>query len=130
MRSLLVLVASLVSIAAFTLPVQPALVRSAGRSSTPSLVAPDSAMLLLADAVPMADGAYTVMFAGGLVAILTAGIPILFLSGKDKADDPAAKMAGLEQGLEDVEITDLEMEGMEVVDEPAEAGVEKESGTN
>ena len=31
--------------------------------------------------------------------ILSAGIPILFLSGKDKPDDKATRAAGLEEGL-------------------------------
>ena len=57
------------------------------------------AMLLVAEAPVMAEGAGMAAVAGGLVMILTAGIPILFLSGKDKPDDSATRAAGLEQGL-------------------------------
>ena len=47
----------------------------------------------------MAEGAGTAALIGGVVMILTAGIPVLFLSGKDKPDSSATKAAGLEQGL-------------------------------
>lgn len=63
----------------------------------------------------MAEGAYTVAIVGGIIAILTAGIPVLFLSGKDKQDDAKTKMENLEKGL-----AETEFEGMEVIDEPAD----------
>lgn len=50
----------------------------------------------------MADGAVPVAIAGGLVAILTAGLPILFLGGDKESD--ADKLAGLEQGIGSMEI--------------------------
>ena len=68
-----------------------------------------------AEAPQMAEGAYTVAIVGGIIAILTAGIPVLFLSGKDKQDDAKTKMENLEKGL-----AETEFEGMEVIDEPAD----------
>ena len=47
----------------------------------------------------MADGAGTVAVLGGLVMILTAGIPVLFMSKDEKKDDAATRMATLEQSL-------------------------------
>ena len=72
----------------------------------PAPVAPrlHAAPLMQGGAPEMADGAGVVAVFGGLVMILTAGLPILFLS-KDGANEmdaklaKANKMAGLEQGL-------------------------------
>ena len=47
----------------------------------------------------MADGAGLAAVAGGVVMILTAGIPILFLSGKDEKEDAATRAANMEAGL-------------------------------
>ena len=51
------------------------------------------------DAPVMADGAGTAALVGGVFMILTAGIPVLFLSGKDKQEDASTRASGLEQGL-------------------------------
>lgn len=64
---------------------------------TPAPVAQLEAFSAVAEAVPMADGAGTAALIGGLVMILTAGIPVLFIV-KEK-DSAAERAAGLEAGL-------------------------------
>ena len=88
--------------------------------------------LLAADAPVMADGAGAVAVAGGLVMILTAGIPVLFLS-KEK-DNAAHRAAGLEEGLKsemgEAAFDEAMMEEVEMEDEtpsPA-ADADKKTG--
>lgn len=83
-----------------------------------------TALLLATDAPAMKDGAYTVAIVGGLVAILTAGIPVLFLAGKDKGDDDATKKANLEKALADFEI---EVEDAPLVDPVVDGAATEES---
>jgi|UniRef100_A0A7S3ESZ0 hypothetical protein len=89
--------------AAYTVPCLP--MASMPRASPKLMLSVDSTLALLAEAgeaPPMADGAVPVAIAGGLVAILTAGLPILFLGGDKESD--ADKLAGLEQGIGSMEI--------------------------
>jgi len=89
------------------------------------------AQLLLADAPVMAEGAGMAAVAGGVVMILTAGIPVLFLSGKEKPEDEATRAAGLEDGLRSEmgeEAFDEAM--MEVVDELPEAAAGDAAATD
>ena len=99
------------STAAFTLPhtYRPnAKVMERTMPSPVALLSPETTVALLAEAgeaPQMADGSIFVAVAGGLVAILTAGIPILFLQ-KEETATVADKLAGLESGvgaLEDIE---------------------------
>ena len=87
------------------------------RSTSPIATA-DTAVLsisqLLAEAgeaPPMADGSIAIAIGGGILAILTAGIPILFLR-KEEAPTSSEKLADLEKG-----IGSMEMDGMEIIDE-------------
>ena len=67
------------------------------------------------EAPPMADGSIAIAIGGGILAILTAGIPILFL-GKDDAPTASEKMADLEKGIGSMAEM-AEIDGMEVIDE-------------
>ena len=58
-----------------------------------------AAVVTMADAPQMAEGATTVAIVGGLATILLAGIPVLFLSGQGNQDSKAERAAGLEAGL-------------------------------
>ena len=90
------------------------------RAPTPAAApAASRAAVPVAEAVPMADGAGTAAVIGGLVMILTAGIPVLFLSQKDKGEDKGTRAANLESGLR-AEMGDSAFEEsmMEEVDEP------------
>ena len=81
----------------------------------------------------MADGAYPVMIAGGLVAILSAGIPILFLSGKGEQEDKATRAANLERGLRsemgDDAFEEAMMEEVEIIEEDVPPTEGKQRGS-
>jgi len=90
---------------------------------------PAGALLVAAaqEAPQMAEGATTAALIGGVVAILTAGIPVLFMVGNDDKKGSAKKLAGLERGVGAVEDMDMDLDGiMDVVDaadeEPPRSG--------
>ena len=60
---------------------------------------PSRTAVVTMEAVQMAEGATTVAIVGGLATILLAGLPVLFLSGKDKQEDASTRAANLEAGL-------------------------------
>ena len=79
------------------------------------------------EAPQMAEGATTAALIGGVVAILTAGIPVLFMVGNDDKKGSAEKLAGLERGVGAVEDMDMDLDSiMDVVDaadeEPPRSG--------
>ena len=80
----------------------PAVLKTRWSPAPVAIVDMPTTSLFAADAPVMADGAGLVAAAGGIVMILTAGIPILFLRG-DKKEDAASKLAGLEQGVGSME---------------------------
>ena len=67
-------------------------------------------LALEGEAPQMADGSIFVAIGGGIFAILTAGIPVLFLN-KEEASTKADKLTSLEDGIGS-------MEGMEIIDDP------------
>jgi hypothetical protein len=81
------------------------------RSPTPAASAELGALLLAleGEAPAMADGSIFVAIGGGLLAIATAGIPILFLRDKDDGVD---KLEGLEKGVGSLEEEVIEDEDL------------------
>ena len=123
MRTLLLLALTFSSAFGFVAgPTRPALLRqTAARAIAPVALLPAE---LLAEAPPMKDGAMTVAIGGGILAILTAGIPVLFMMGKDKQTDVDTRIANMEQGLGSappMQADEEEFEGLEIIDEPAES---------
>ena len=123
MRTLLLLALTFSSAFGFVAgPTRPALIRqTAARAIAPVALLPAE---LLAEAPPMKDGAMTVAIGGGILAILTAGIPVLFMMGKDKQTDVDTRIANMEQGLGSappMQADEEEFEGLEIIDEPAES---------
>ena len=129
-RTALLLLACVASVAGFHVSATNAK-PSTLRTSAPQLsFAPpplvSASVLLATDAPQMAEGTGAALVVGGLLTILLAGLPILFLGGDQKKDTDSEKMANLERGLSSFE--------EEVVDEeefppPAASDENKPRGT-
>jgi len=111
----------------FVLPTQPAVRPAAApRCFSPTAYGFESIVastgMLVSEAPQMAEGATTAAIVGGLVTILFAGLPILFLKGKEGPDDAATKLANLERGVGstmDMEEVDMDMMDEEVTEDDA-----------